>query len=238
MTTNKKDVTPQQRIALLKHLVNDKTPEAVATILNITRDQVVEVARHHGYPDKQKMEWAIDILVEKATKAETAAIPAGTPVRVAPAQPTPAAPTAAAATPAAAAPLTKPDEIRILLNTAKGHPSKRIQTAADRVFDQLDKLRALIRDDEEKNAEKRRQAAEREKARAEVKRLEEELRAARAKLRGKDAEPSTSDSDEDGPSPREIRAWAADNDVDCPTHGRVPAAVREAYDTAHRAGAA
>lgn len=236
MTTNKKDVTPQQRIALLKHLVNDKTPEAVATILNITRDQVVEVARHHGYPEKQKMEWAIDILVEKATNAETAAIPAGTTVRVAPAKPTPAAPASA---PAAVASLTKPDEIRILLNTAKGHPSKRIQTAADRVFDQLDKLRALIREDEEKNAEKRRQAAEREKARAEVKRLEEELRAARAKLRGKDAEPSTTDSDDDSPSARQIRAWANENEVDCPATGRVPAAVREAYDAAHqRAGAA
>lgn len=237
MTTNKKDVTPQQRIALLKHLVNGKTPEVVATILNITRDQVVDVARHHGHPDVDKMEWAVDILVKKATEAETAAIPAGTPPRMAPARPTPTpAPTPAVA---AAAPLTKPDEIRILLNTAKSHPSKRIQTAADRVFDQLDKLRALIRDDEEKNAEKRRQAAEREKARAEVKRLEEELRAARAKLRGTDAGPSTTDSDDDSPSARQIRAWANENEVDCPATGRVPAAVREAYDAAHqRAGAA
>lgn len=236
MTTNKKDVTPQQRIALLKHLVNDKTPEAVATILNITRDQVVDVARHHGYPDKAKMDWAVDILVKKATEAETETIPAGTPPpRIAPPRPAVATPPAAAT----AAPLTKPDEIRILLNTAKGHPSKRIQTAADRVFDQLDKLRALIRDDEEKNAEKRRQAAEREQARAEVKRLEEELRAARAKLRGKDADPSSSDSDDDSPSARQIRVWATENDVDCPATGRVPAAVREAYDAAHqRAGAA
>jgi hypothetical protein len=34
-------------------------------------------------------------------------------------------------------------------------------------------------------------------------------------------------------TPAEVRAWASDNDVDCPTKGRIPAAVMAAYEHAH-----
>jgi hypothetical protein len=36
-----------------------------------------------------------------------------------------------------------------------------------------------------------------------------------------------------GPSPSDVRAWAKDNGHDLPDRGRIPAAVREAYTTAH-----
>lgn len=37
----------------------------------------------------------------------------------------------------------------------------------------------------------------------------------------------------DGPSPKEIRAWAVENGHDVPERGRVPESIRQAYDAAH-----
>lgn len=37
----------------------------------------------------------------------------------------------------------------------------------------------------------------------------------------------------DGPSPKEIRAWANANGHDVPERGRVPESIRQAYDAAH-----
>lgn len=36
-----------------------------------------------------------------------------------------------------------------------------------------------------------------------------------------------------GPSPRQLRKWAAEVGVDCPPRGRIPASVVEAYAAAH-----
>ena len=36
-----------------------------------------------------------------------------------------------------------------------------------------------------------------------------------------------------GPAPADVRAWAKGNGHDLPERGRIPAAVREAYDSAH-----
>lgn len=36
-----------------------------------------------------------------------------------------------------------------------------------------------------------------------------------------------------GPSAAEIRSWAAENDVEVNSHGRVPQDVRDAYEAAH-----
>lgn len=240
-TTTARSATPQQQIAILKHLIGGKDFDAIAEILRLPRDHVVDFARTHGYPDPDKMSWAVDVLSKKLTDAETT-LPAGRPhadvvrhIRDTPTPPRPAA--AAGPVPGVA----KPDEIRVLLNTAKAHPSKRIQSAADRVFDQLDKLRALIREDQEKNAAKRAAAAEKAKARAEIERLERELAAAKAKLRGttpttKTATSTSSDASE--VPAKTIRAWAAENDIECPAAGRIPGTVRAAYDDAHRDGAA
>lgn len=38
-----------------------------------------------------------------------------------------------------------------------------------------------------------------------------------------------------GPSAKTVRAWAADQGLDCPQFGRVPAKIREAFDAAHAA---
>lgn len=237
--TTTRSATPQQQIAILKHLAGGKDIDTVAEILNLTHSQVIDFAGTHGYPNADKMLWAVDILAKKLVEAETT-LPAGSPhaseIRSASGghRPIAIAPTPTTPDPA---PVAKPDEIRILLNTAKAHPSKRIQAAADRVFDQLDRVRALIREDQEKHAAKRAEAAAKEKARAEVKRLEAELAAARAKLRGTTAAATPSADGNDVPA-KVVREWAVNAGVECPATGKLPAAVRAAYDDAHQDGAA
>lgn len=231
MTTSTTDLAPAAKVALLKHLSAGKGLDVVATITKLSREQVLDVASHHGYPDKDKLAWAVDVL-EKKLDAE-AAVPDRTEEANRQASSERRVALAEAPTPAPAA-LTRPDEIRVLLNTAKGHESKRIQNAANKVLDDLDKLRTLIREDQEKHAARRAAAAEKAAARAEVERLEAQLAEAKAKLRGGTGPKSkTTTTISDGPSAAEVRAWAAKNDVECPAVGRVPAAVRAAYDEAH-----
>lgn len=177
-------LTPHQKLAILRHLAGGKTADVVAAIMHTDKHTVIDLAKNHGYPDTEKLAWAADIMAKNLDEAvrdglSTEPTKAERAVRVAEQTQHAISETTA----------TKPDEIRTLLNTAKAHPSKRIQTAADRVFDDLDRLRGLIREDEERNAEKRRIAAEKAAAKAEVERLEAQLRAAKAKLRG--AKPAT-----------------------------------------------
>lgn len=181
-TTEKEAVTPQQRLTILKHLINGKTPDVVASIVGLSRERVFTLGRGHGYPDVDTMKRAVELVEKKIDDDATDAIPSRVERTVAYPVPASAQPQQGDNNPT---PLTKPDEIRVLLNTAKAHPAKRIQNQADKVFDALDRLQAMIREDEEKNAEKRKAEAEKAAARAEVERLEQALAEARAKLRGK-----------------------------------------------------
>lgn len=176
--------TPQQKLTLIKHLAGGKAPDVVAAIMGTTKDDVLAVARNHGYPDTAKLSWAADVMAKNLDTDQLPEKPLATGTRL---QPRGEAVTSPVTPAQPATPITRPDEIRVLLNTAKDHPSKRIQSAADRIFDSLDRLRSLIAEDEEKNAAKRRAAAEKAAARAEVERLEAQLAAAKAKLRGKPA---------------------------------------------------
>lgn len=254
MTTTTPEVTRTQHIALLRHLANGKSLEVTGSILGLTRDQVFDIARNHGYPDTGKLSWAADVLAEKEDEEAKGSIPPATATTAADLRARPASePVTAAAS------LTKPDEIRVLLNTAKAHPSKRIQSAANKVFDSLDKLTAMLREDQEKNAARRKAEAEKAAAKAEVARLEQQLRDARAKLRGgrattKPAKPAgtgrpkgtaptglvtTADLEAFGVTSKDVRAWAHENDVECPSVGRLPSRVLDAWKAAHpKAGAA
>lgn len=186
-TSSKATVTDTKRLATLKHLASGKGLDVVATIVGLPKETVLDIGSRHGYPDTEKLAWAADI-VEKKIHDGATDLPAGRPLP----KTTGAAPTSPAAAPVphpahAPEPLTRPDEIRVLLNTAKAHPSKRIQAQANRVFDAVDRLRELLREDEEKHAERRKADAAKAAARAEVERLEAQLTAAKAKLRGKPA---------------------------------------------------
>lgn len=198
MTTTTREITPQTKLTVIKHLASGKTADVVATIVHLPRETVVDIASHHGYPDTEKLAWAADILTKKIADAAKNDTITERPDLARTLRSQTAG--AATVTPAAPAPPAKPDEIRILLNTAKAHPSKRIQAAADRVFDQLDRVRDMLREDETKHAEKRKAAAEKAAARAEVERLEAQLAAAKARLRGKPATKPTAAKTEKSPT--------------------------------------
>lgn len=234
MTISTADIAPATRVTILKHLASGKSLDVVATIVHLPREQVLDIASHHGYPDKEKLAWAVDVL-EKKLDDEQAELPDRTSeVRreERAATPRPAAvPTPSAAPPAAGA-------LEDLIATGKGHTSKRIQAAANKVLDDLDRLRTLIRDDQKKHAARRKAERDKAAARAEVERLKAQLAEAQAKLRGgKAPAKKTTAATADGPSAAEVRAWAASNAVDCPAVGRIPGAVREAYDAAHQRAA-
>lgn len=244
-------ITPEDHIALLRHLASGKTLDAVALIMQIERSEVLDVASKHGYPDPQKLAWAADVLVEKLDQEQAPTQhPQAAAIARAPARPT--TPAGGASTPPSAGPGSRPqpaappspvaggtDRIRALIDEGKAHSTKRIRTAAEKAAEAVRKLRELVEADREREAERKRQAEERAAAEREVKELEKQLAEAKAKLRP--ARPATTSTPEpagEGPSAAEIREWAAVAGVECPTRGMVPKAVREAYDSAHQAGAA
>lgn len=176
--------------------------------------EVLDVVTKHGYPRPESMRTAARILrgddARSARAHVSAAGPAGEPRTV---------PT-----------LTQPDELRVLINTAKAHPSKRIQNAATRLLDQAEALRELIADDQRKHAAKREADAQKAAARREVQRLQEQLRKAKAKLRG---DPSPASTTTPVAPSAVVRAWAAQNGIACPARGVVPKAVADAYAAQH-----
>lgn len=254
-TTTHPDLTPELKLTVVKHLASGKTPDTVATITALPRETVVDIGAHHGYPDTSKLTWAVDIMTKKI---DNTAIPKQPPRSIPITTEPPDSPAPPATPSGGGTPLTRPDEIRVLLNTAKSHPSKRIQTAADRVFDAIDRLKTMLREDQEKNAAKRQAEAERAAARAEVERLTRRLAEAKAKLKdstkvagGKAAAAtgnpianlrtglvSTAQLDALGITSKQVRAWALDTGVDCPVSGRLPVRVLDAWKAAHPEAAA
>lgn len=95
----------------------------------------------------------------------------------------------------------------------------------------VQKVRSLLEEIRERLSEAREVA----EARAEVARLEAELAAAKARLKGGRAPvsappgPESRIANHDEPSSATLRAWAAERGIDCPGVGRVPKAVREAW---------
>ncbi len=228
------EITPTLRLTVVKHLANGKDPDTVATITKLPRSAVVDIGADHGYPNTDNLRKAASILtrnLEQANAPQPGQLTQGTPD----ADGTTNLASGFAVVPPTTT-LTQPDEIRVLINTAKGHPAKRIQNAANKVLDDIARLRDLIKEDQDKNAVKRKANEAKAAARAEVARLEEQLRAAKAKLRGSTtpkAPKSTTATPGNDPSPAQIRAWAAENGVECNSHGRVPQHVVEAYTDAH-----
>lgn len=187
MSTSSTNLDPAKKVTLLKHLAAGKSLDVVATIVGLKRDQVLDVASRHGYPDTDKLAWAADVLDKKtdddvaAAAVKTGPLEHGVTIdRDATEQrfevfkkPAAAAPSADAAGPT-----------QDLIAQGKQHPSKRIQAAANKVLDDLDRLRTLLREDEEKHAARRKAEREKAAARAEVERLKQQLAEAQAKLRG------------------------------------------------------
>ena len=220
MTT--KTLTDTQALTAVKHLASGKDLDAVAAILRADRSTVLDVASKHGYPDMDKLAWAADVLTKNLDSARAATI-----TELAPQPLRPAARAVGADSTPAPTVTARPDGIGDLLNTAKGHPSKRIQSQANRVLDGLGRLRDLFAEDEAKHAVKREAEAQKAAAKAEVARLEKALAAAKVKLRSKGTGTTIAVSGD--VSAADLRAWAKRKGIDVPAMGRVPVAVREAY---------
>lgn len=190
--------TDTDKIAVLKLLAKGKDFGFVrAANMHLSDEEVREIAQSGGYPDRDKMQWAIDTL-QKHVDERSRELPA-------------------AQTPAPRAdidrtrprvledqPRQKPafDATADLLLKAAAHPRARVQSLGKKISDQLVQLRDAIASAEadekaKRAARERREAEKRSRERAkqqmrdEVRRLEAELKAARAKLRGK-AAPTTS----------------------------------------------
>lgn len=235
-------ITAQQRLAVLKHLAGGKTLDVTAAMTRLTRDQVLDIGNHHGYPDTNKLAWAVDVLTSKIDQDGTAAAvststtsPSGADLaerteRVTlVGRPIPR-PTA----PAASAP--GGDAIAVLLNTGKASSSKRTQNLANRVLDDVAKLRGLIDAEQNAAAAKEREQRERAEAVAEVERLKKQLADAQAKLRPTAAPRQTgarATQISTGATAKDIRAWAAANGIDCNPVGRPSRTVVDAYTAAH-----
>jgi ATPase subunit of ABC transporter with duplicated ATPase domains len=116
---------------------------------------------------------------------------------------------------------------RDLIDEGKASSVARVRRAAEKAQAALDHLAAVIDETREAEAAKRAAEAEKAAARRKVAELEAQLAAAKAALRGKPAPTAAPTGDA-----KAIRAWAAANGVECPTRGKVPAAVVEAYRAA------
>lgn len=235
-TSTSTEITDETRLTMLKHLASGKTLDDVATITRRPRPLVLDIVSKHGYP--QSLDKGIALLTAKIEKDRRAEITEGSSIPTDPAQratvPRPLAVTHGPDhTPMV---VTRADDIATLLDTAKGHPSKKVQTQADRCLDAIDKLRTLIREDEEQNAAKRQAAADRAEARAEVDRLKAQLAAAQAALRSTTSATSPIGG---GTSPvgeaATIRTWAMKQGIDVPARGRIPAEIRDQYTATHPA---
>lgn len=231
MTTTQ--ITDELRLTMLKHLHGGKDLDQVAAITSQPRALVLDIVSKHGYPNS--LDKGIDLLTAKIDGARRAEIPEARhlPTTTAPPQTSrPATTSPSSVTHPDARPAGGPDEIRVLINTAKAHPAKKIQNQANRVLDAIGRLRDLITEDEAKHAEKRRQAAKKAAARAEIDRLEKALADAKAKLRG--PKPTQTTIAVDGSvSAAELREWARSKGIDVPTRGQLPAAIREQYAAEH-----
>lgn len=237
-------ITDELRLTMLKHLASGKDLDTVATIVDRPRALVLDVVSKHGYP--ASLDKGIELLTAKIDRRRNT-IPDGhprpagnteTPVGVdstpAPTGPRPATTSPSSVTNPDARPVGAPDEIRILLNAGKNHPSKRIQAQVNRVLDAVGRLRDLLAEDQQKNAAKRADDAQKAAARAEVARLEKALADAKAKLRGGSKPAGITIIDVDSSvSAAQLRAWAKTKGIEVPDRGRIPADIREQYAADH-----
>jgi len=67
-------ITPQLKVSMLKHLVAGKDLDFVATVTRVPRDTVLDIVSAHGYPDVDKMDWAVDILMKTVGKIPTSPV--------------------------------------------------------------------------------------------------------------------------------------------------------------------
>jgi len=232
-------ITPALKVTMLKHLVAGKNLDFVADVTRVPRDTVLDIVSNHGYPNKDRMAWAVDVLIQGGDKIPTGQLSTGTPLDPA----TPAARVGNSATGAnGSLAITPPATITHippatadLLHQAEQSPFIRTQNIGTKISALLADLTARL-NDEQAAAEAKAQA-DRESARiaSRIATLQAEI----DKLKRKPAKTTKTPVPKAGGAAvsdsAAIRAWAKANNVACSNTGAVRQVVRDAY---HAAGAA
>lgn len=157
------------------------------------------------------------------------------PIRHAPAPALPRPPH-----PATPRPTQPPADVRVtdarcphnaLIEWAENATTAKVRTAAARTRKALADLQQLVADVEAVENAKRKAAADKARLRAQATELENQLAKIKEQLRSKTT--AVSQQGSTGYDPATVRAWARDNNVDCPTHGRfLPRPVVNAWRAA------
>ena len=234
MSPTTTDLTPALKITVLKHLINDRNNEFITAATGLTHDQVNQVKRDHGYPDDDKMRWALDILTKKVDELPQSEHPTPRTATATPARPAPAVPRLGPATtnphPSGSTATTADTLVEQLVVRAKASTKASTRRLGEKVQALVEQLRTTVTIEDEARRAAEHAAAADAARHAEIAKLEAQL----AKLRGTTvkAKSTKSTATGDGGESKRIRAWAAANGVECPKTGRVPGSVREAYQAA------
>jgi len=73
-------ITPQLKVTMLKHLVAGKDLDFVATTTRVPLQDVLDIVSNHGYPNKDRMAWAVDVLIQGGDKIPQSQLRTGTPL--------------------------------------------------------------------------------------------------------------------------------------------------------------
>lgn len=190
---------------LMRLIADGNRLTQIADLTGLPKGRIVKVAREHG--------WTLNASADRFAKPVTP---------LAAVKPAPETGADTEQGKAGVRPAT-----RDLIEEGKASSVARVRRAAEKAQAALDHLAAVIDETREAEAAKRAAEAEKAAARRKVAELEAQLAAAKAALRGKPAPTAAATGDA-----KAIRAWAAANGVECPTRGKVPAAVVEAYRAA------
>ncbi len=211
-----------------RQLVAGRTVQQVADRTGWPRQRVTAIINGvHG--------WMLDPSKDTVYQPDNRHMAPTLPDDVDPAPPRPAPPAGNRTAIEAAAPVPEPDlrprqptrlldAIATILGLLDSNDDPAVAKDVTRARDALAKLRSTLTTSEE-----RRQAeADIETAKAALAAAQEKLRLLKS---GKAPAAVTPASPE--VTPREIRAWAAEHGIECAPNGKIPASVRQQYDTAH-----
>lgn len=189
------------RVAMLKHLLDGRSVDFAAAAAGMKRDQALEVAEYHGYPDRVAMAAVISAMerLDEATSAafgsavRSAPPPASPQVAPAPTAPKPAPPrpVSSPAPPPSRVPAADPDPVDApsavpglpgLLEAAAASPLARTRALGARVAGLVDDLAELVKRDRATAEAAERAAAERDRVAREIAVLESRISQLRASV--------------------------------------------------------
>lgn len=178
------EITVALKVQMLKHLIADHDLDWVAAVTKIPRNIILDVVAAHGYPDKDRMGWAVDVLTkdgnqppERPAHTGFKSLERATPVR----------PSAPANAQSAVQRVPVHTSTAELLHQAAESRMARTRSLGAKISGLLTDLTARLAEEQETREELAK--AEKDKARvgARIAELEAEI----AKLKGKNKKPAT-----------------------------------------------